>query len=180
MIESELGAPLESFFSTFEEHPVAAASLAQVHRAVTASGGEQVAVKVQYPLVARQVSTDLWALQHLSRLVGWAFPGYGYDWVIDEFKGVALKELDFRSEAQNAAQCAAFFSDWPGVHVPATLPLLTSQRVLTMEWIDGAKLDDPDALAAVEVRPADVAPLLTAAFSAMIFESGCVLGLPSP
>mgnify|MGYP003684359835 CR=1 FL=1 len=174
MIEAELGRPLETLFSSFGTEPVAAASLAQVHRAVTADTGEEVAVKVQYPRVARQMSSDLTTFRQLAKLVGWAFPDYGYGWIIEDFDAVALQELDFRLEAANAAKCASFFADWPRVHVPRTLPHLSTERVLTMEWIDGAKLDDPRALAAIGVRSADVAPLLTSAFAAMVFEHGFV------
>jgi len=84
------------------------------------------------------------------------------------------EELDFRNEAANAAACAALFAAEPRVHVPATDPSLSGERVLTMEWVDGAKLDDPAALLAAGVQPAEVAPLLTATFSAMVFEHGFV------
>jgi len=172
-VETQLGAPLASLFAEFDDAPVAAASLAQVHRAVL-SDGRSVAVKVQYPRVAGQVASDLGSMRLLSALAEAAFPGAGYGWIIGEFEASTREELDFRKEAANAAACAALFAAEPRVHVPATDPSLSGERVLTMEWVDGAKLDDPAALLAAGVQPAEVAPLLTATFSAMVFEHGFV------
>ena len=95
-----------------------------------------------------QVEADLRTLRLLARLVGFAFPGHEYAWLLPEFETTLRAELDFRREARNAARTAAFFAAEPSVHVPVTLPRLSGERVLTMEWIDGVKLTDGAALQA--------------------------------
>jgi len=121
-VETQLGAPLASLFAEFDDAPVAAASLAQVHRAVLLDG-RSVAVKVQYPRVAGQVASDLGSMRLLSALAEAAFPGAGYGWIIGEFEASTREELDFRNEAANAAACAALFAADPRVHARDRLAL---------------------------------------------------------
>jgi aarF domain-containing kinase len=109
---------VEEAFAHFEPTPIAAASLAQVHRARTADEGLTVAVKVQYPALARQVAADLRTVRVLVALLGYAFEGHSYDWLLPEFEGSIRAELDFRLEAANAARTAAFFAYEPRLHVP--------------------------------------------------------------
>lgn len=104
LLEHELGCRVEAAFAHFEPTPIAAASLAQVHRATTADGGEAVAVKVQYPRLARQVEADLTTLRVLVRLMGCVFEGHSYDWLLPEFKTSIHYELDFRLEAVRGAR----------------------------------------------------------------------------
>ena len=85
LVEIELGAPLDHHFVEFETEPVAAASLAQVHRAKTAAG-ERVADKVQYPALAKQVVSDTRAVRCVAWLLARAFPDYGYEWLLPEFE----------------------------------------------------------------------------------------------
>ena len=173
VVENELGCCLEQSFGSFDPVPVAAASLAQVHRATTLDG-EPVACKVQYPQLRRQVESDLSTMWLLARLVGLTFAGHEYGWLVPEFEHTLRAELDFRREAANAARTAAHFAREPRVHVPSTLPALSGERVLTMEWIDGARLDDSSGLAARGIEPSELAPLTNAVFSRMIFEHGFV------
>ena len=181
MVESELGdgRRLEDAFSSFERHPVAAASLAQVHRAITAEG-DVVAVKVQYPRLARQVAADLRTMRVLAFLAERVFTGHSYSWLLPEFEGSMSAELDFRREAANAEQTAANFATNRRVHVPTVVHALSSARMLTMEFVDGVKVDDLDGLSASGVRPSELAPLLSDVFSAMIFEHGHVHCDPHP
>lgn len=96
-VESELGVPLQEAFESFDPVPLAAASLAQVHRAV-AKGGEAVVVKVQYPQLAAQMQADQSTLSLLSWVVERLFPGCGYEWLLPEFEESLKQELDFKQE----------------------------------------------------------------------------------
>lgn len=158
VIEAELGAPLESLFEAFDATPIASASLAQVHRAVVL-GGEEVAVKVQYPHLQQQVAADLRTLRFLAWLVSAAFPNYAYEWLLPEFERTMCEELDFRHEAANAAACAAQFAAQPQVHVPHVLPALSARRVLTMEYIHGATTGGTSRLTHRAQRPAARVPV---------------------
>ena len=122
LIEHELGCALEEAFVAFEPTPIAAASLAQVHRARTASDDTVVAVKVQYPRLESQVEADVRTLRVLVALLGVAFEGHSYGWLLPEFEASIRAELDFRLEAANAARTAAAFAAEPRLHVPAVLP----------------------------------------------------------
>ena len=179
LVEIELGAPLDHRFVEFETEPVAAASLAQVHRATTADG-ERVAVKVQYPALAKQVVSDTRAVRCVAWLLARAFPDYGYEWLLPEFEESISQELDFEREARNAARTAALFASEPQVHVPFVVGALSTRRVLTMEYIDGARLDDAPALATLGLRPAEVARLLSTAFTELILTHGFVHCDPHP
>eukprot|EP00966_Prymnesium_polylepis_P088648 2051481-Prymnesium_polylepis.1 len=194
-IETELGKPLEKLFASFEPTPIAAASLAQVHRAVT-HDGERVAVKVQYPALALQMGADQRTLRALSWVVERAFPGCGYEWLLPEFEesmqqagrvaaraasdvqqphAPVQQELDFTSEATNATRATRLLAPLAGaVYVPRTLSELSSGRVLTMEFVEGVKLTDTEALAARGLDRAELATLLTSTFSLMIFGGGFV------
>jgi aarF domain-containing kinase len=104
MLEEELGCAIADVFSEFALEPVAAASLAQVHRART-KDGQVVAVKVQYPQLARQVQADLWTIRLLATLVDLTFEGHSYGWLLSEFESNISAELNFRREAANAGSC---------------------------------------------------------------------------
>lgn len=179
VVETELGATLETLFESFDAEPIAAASLAQVHRAVAAGMGE-VAVKVQNPHLRQQVDADLRTLRVLAWLVECAFPGYTYSWLLPEFERSMREELDFKHEAANTARVAADFAAMPQVYVPRVLPELSGGRVLTMEFVHGAKLSDGEALAALHLEPTEVATLLISTFAQMIFASGFVHCDPHP
>ena len=88
LLERELGCGvggINSVFREFDSKPIACASIAQVHRAVTLDG-EEVAVKIQHPSLRDQSAGDMWLLKNSSALVGWLFPGHGYDWLLPEFE----------------------------------------------------------------------------------------------
>ncbi len=149
-IESSQRYPLSALFDSIDEQPVGAASIAQVHRAVT-TDGQVVAVKVQRPGVeaefARAIDTYQWAAAHLEAFGG-EFTRLRPRVVIETFKRWTARELDFRREAASASELAEAMAAEPDYHVPAIDWRRTTGKVLTLEWIDGVKLSDRAALVA--------------------------------
>ncbi|MEJ2456686.1 MAG: 2-polyprenylphenol 6-hydroxylase [Novosphingobium sp.] len=150
VIEGSFGKPLDALFASIEEQPVGAASIAQVHRAVT-TDGRQVAVKVLRPRIretfARDVETYEWAAAHLEVLGGEA-QRLRPRAVIDNLKRWTLRELDLRREAASASELAEAMKGIEGYRVPGIDWDRTNGSVLTVEWVDGAKMSDLDALRA--------------------------------
>ena len=150
MIASELGQPVENLFSEFSE-PVAAASIAQVHRARIAETGEDVAVKVLRPGIERAFRRDIDAFYFIARMVELLSPGSRrlrpMD-VIAHFEGVVMGELDLRLETAGAAEFAATAADDAGFVVPGVHWFLCSRRVMTMEWVEGIPAGDVTAIRA--------------------------------
>mmetsp|Transcript_50721 Transcript_50721/g.130833 ORF Transcript_50721/g.130833 Transcript_50721/m.130833 type:complete len:351 (-) Transcript_50721:1029-2081(-) len=140
---------MEEMFESFDEKPLAAASLAQVHHARLKSGDE-VAVKVQYRYLKGLADSDIATIAYGLKIVKMLFPGFEFGWLIDEFKCNLPKELDFRVEAENGRRCAKMFEGRADVHVPAVVR--DEERLLVMEYIDGCKVNDVGGLARMGVK----------------------------
>lgn len=138
VIESELAATLDELFTEFDREPLAAASIGQVHRAVTRSGVE-VAVKVQYPGVGEAVQADLDNSDLLFQMMGMLFPGLDPKPLVNELRERLGEELDYGLEASNQQAFADAYRDHPFIHVPDVVHDLSSKRVLTTELATGAK-----------------------------------------
>jgi ubiquinone biosynthesis protein len=144
-VEQELGAPLEQHFSRFEPEPLAAASLAQVHAATPADDPDgrerQLAVKVQVPGIEEIVEIDLAALKVMAGVLqDRLLPHLDLRTVAEELERSVLVELDYRREARVAAELSSHFEADPSVRVPRVNEALSSDRVLTMERIEGQPL----------------------------------------
>jgi ubiquinone biosynthesis protein len=144
IVAGSLGTPPEALFQSFNPRPLAAASLAQVHEATT-HDGRRVAVKVQRPNIHEQLRADIRILARgaavLARRVEWADEA-DLTGVVREFGTTLLRELDYTIEAYNARRLERVLAPIEGVHVPAVDTELSSDRVLTLEFIDGVKSTD--------------------------------------
>lgn len=134
VLEKAFGTPVEALFDNFEWTPVAAASIGQVHRARL--GGQQVAVKLQYPDAASSLGADLRTLEHISSLasLGSSVDGRA---LVEELRRRLMEECDYRAEARAQQAFARAFADAPQVIVPAVSAARSAATVLTSTWIDG-------------------------------------------
>ncbi|MGA0863304.1 MAG: ABC1 kinase family protein [Ilumatobacteraceae bacterium] len=143
-IERELGAPIEQLFSEFDDEPVAAASIGQVHRAIARmpDGTERaVAVKVQYPGVADAIDADLRTADLLGALLALGFKSLNPEDMVAEIKERLREELDYSREAENQRLFAGFYRNHPFVHVPDVIDHLSTARILTTELVSGSTFD---------------------------------------
>jgi predicted unusual protein kinase regulating ubiquinone biosynthesis (AarF/ABC1/UbiB family) len=181
-IERELGRPLHDAFHTFDEVPVAAASLGQVHRA-TMHNGDAVAVKVLRPNIRATIREDIAALQ---RLVGLAQrlseTVYRFDLqaIIDEFRRVVGRELDYRAEAVHLERLGANLRSFPDLIVPMPVSSHSSSRVLTMQWIAGRKVTELSLEERREIGGAALAQQLFRAYLQQILIDGFYHADPHP
>lgn len=148
LVEKELGKPIEKLFKEFDREPLAAASLAQVHKAVLFDG-TKVAVKIQRPGIRKMVGEDIDILRFLASRIEQQVP----EWrifrpkqLVEEFAQTIGRELDFTIEAVHAKRFGAMFAGEPSVKVAKVFSEYSSRSVMTMELINGVKLDDEKAL----------------------------------
>jgi ubiquinone biosynthesis protein len=182
VIAAELRSPIERLFVDFDPVPVAAASIGQVHFAELANG-RRVAVKVQRPNAARRVESDLSLLYQVARIVRRRVDRLSFIdpvAVVDEFARSIRRELDYRIEARNAEIFRRNFADEPRVAIPRVYGTYSSERVLTLERLEGVQLGDLD----LEMTPMDerrrLAILIAEAWLEMIFRHGVFHGDPHP
>ncbi len=141
MILSELGAKPADLFDQWDPVPLAAASIGQVHRAVTREG-QAVAVKVQYPGVAEAIAADLGNADLIFGALSSMFPGLDTDAVIVELRERLTEELDYGIEAENQRGFAARFRGHPVIHVPEVMDRYCTNRVLTTELVVGTRFEE--------------------------------------
>jgi ubiquinone biosynthesis protein len=182
IISESLGAPPEALYGSFDATPLAAASLAQVHRATT-QDGRPVAVKVQRPSIHEQLRSDVRILMRaaalLERRVAWA-EDVDLAGVIYEFGTSLLRELDYTIEAYNARRLERVLEPIGGLHVPSVEPALSSDRVLTLEFIDGVKPTDTDAIDAAGLDRTELVERMVRGAIKMVLIDGFFHGDPHP
>jgi len=141
VVRSELGADPTEVFAEWDPVPIAAASIGQVHRALT-HDGRAVAVKVQYPGVDEAIRSDLMSAGVLFTGMKALFPGLDPRPLIEELRERIVEELDYRLEAVNQAMFADAYRGHPSIHIPEVLSELSTQRVLTTELSPGVRFDE--------------------------------------
>jgi len=182
VIDEDLGAPLERHLASFDEEPLGAASIAQVHRA-TLPGGEPVAVKVQYPWLRSSLPADLALLRIAQRALA---AGRGREaardraQVFDEFARNIREELDFRREAAMADAIRENLASDDAIVVPAVVPSHSSARVLTMAYHPAVPIHDHDALRRLGADPGELLETLARAYSQQVFVDGLFHADPHP
>ena len=141
VIVDEMGAPPDRIFARWDPLPFAAASIGQVHRAITLDG-RAVAVKVQYPGIARTITSDVRNVALLRRVAAAAFPGLDTRSLVDELGERLREEVDYLLEADNQELFARYYEGHPVIHVPHVVSELSTARVLTSELVVGASFED--------------------------------------
>ena len=138
VITEELGQPPERAFATWDPEPIAAASIGQVHRAIT-HDGRAVAVKVQYPGIAETIEADLGNVALLRRMLKITAPSQDVDALLAELSERVTEELDYRREARNQQMFARYYDGHPTIGIPGIVAELSTRRVVTSDLADGAR-----------------------------------------
>jgi ubiquinone biosynthesis protein len=173
-IEAELGHPLMELFAEFIPIPLASGSIGQVHSA-TLRNGPRVAVKVQHPDIIRRIADDLAILSELATLAEEYLPDfriYRPIALVAEFERVLTRELDFRRELRHLQLFRKAFEADPSVRFPEPYPALSTNKVLTMEFLEGIPFSRPDEIEASGGNFEDLARRGTRVFLDMIFRDG--------
>lgn len=182
IIMEELGVPLEEVFLTFDDEPLASASIGQVHRA-TLLDGSDVVVKVQHSGIEQQIRNDLEIADELARLA----ENYSEDLAlyqpvatVEELRRTLLAELDFRKELRNLQVFDAHFSRDHGIRFPKAYPDFSTPRVLTMEYLQGVHVNSVADILATGHDNTRVANAGAKAFLEMVFRDGFFHADPHP
>ncbi len=181
-IREELGQSIERLFTDFEEKPLAAASIGQVHRA-TLPNGRKVVVKVQRPNAPKQIEADLALMYQAAKLAKERIRALDFidaNEIVDEFARSIRQELDYRLEARNADGFHKNFAGHPHVAVPKVYWSYTRARVLTLEYLDGIQLADIDVEHWTPDQRRHLAYLIAETWMTMIFRQGFFHGDPHP
>jgi len=174
MIESEFGQPVEQLFASFDDRPVAAASIAQVHFALT-TDGEEVAVKVLRPGIERQMARDIDLFAWIAALVERLQPSFRRlrpVAVVQTFATSTRLEMDLRLEAAAASELAENCAQDAGFRVPKVDWRRTARRVLTLERVSGIPSDEREALIAAGFDPDEVLARAAEIFFKQVFRDG--------
>jgi len=141
VIEEDLEQPIDEVFASFEEEPIAAASIGQVYRA-TLHDRREVAVKVQYPGVASAVRADMQNLDMILRLLKRMTPALDVKAIAEEINERIIEELDYELEAQNQRSLARIFAGHPFIVVPDVVSSLSRERVLVSDYVEGVGFEE--------------------------------------
>ena len=173
-VASEAGCPIDDIFRRFDDVPVAAASIAQVHYAELLDG-RQVAVKLLRPGIRRRMQSDTTLFYSLARILEWLAPNMQrlkLVTAVDQFTQISDFELDLRLEAAGAGKLAENMADDEGIHVPWVDLEHTTTAMLVIEWIEGIRIDDVDALAAAGHDIERITEVAARCFFNQVFRDG--------
>ncbi|MCD6234151.1 MAG: 2-polyprenylphenol 6-hydroxylase [Candidatus Marinimicrobia bacterium] len=181
-IETQLGKSVEELYSSFDATPIASASIAQVHRAMT-NTHEQVIIKIQRPNIQNMIDTDLRILSDLAKLIEKNVQEshlFSPCRIVSEFSKTIQSELNFYREGQNIERFHKNFADDKTVYIPKVYWELTTDRILTMEYIDGIKISKVDELEASGLNKKIIAINGAQLVLKQIFEYGFFHADPHP
>ncbi|KAG4961748.1 hypothetical protein AAZX31_14G004500 [Glycine max] len=182
-IESELGAPINILFEEFEDRPIAAASLGQVHRAIL-HNGEKVVIKVQRPGLKKLFDIDLKNLKLIAEYFqrSETFGGPLRDWIgiYEECKTILYQEIDYINEGKNADRFRRDFRNIKWVRIPLVYWDYTALKVLTMEYVPGIKIDQVDTLTSRGYDRLRISSRATEAYLIQILKTGFFHADPHP
>ena len=178
-ISRELGRPISEVFDRVEPEPIAAASIAQVHRA-RLKDGREVAVKVQYPHVAGLIEADLSALERTFATLSSVEPQVRLQPIADYLRWTLPLELDFRREAGAIESLRTALAGREDIVVPRVAEDLTTGRLLVMELMEGVRINDRDAMIASGIESGAVAELLNDAYADQLFGRNILHADPHP
>ena len=178
-IRSEFGADPEDLFASFENEPVASASLAQVHEG-RLHDGRRVAVKVQHLNIEEVARLDLRTIRRILGIVSRIVGVRGLDRAYSQLESVILEELDFAAEGRNLSQVAKNFDGYEGVGFPEVVPDRSTSRVLTTTYVEGVKVTDLEGLRQYGVDRRKLAERVVRAYAQMIFVDGFYHADPHP
>ncbi len=174
----EIGPP-EEVFSSFDETPIASASLGQVHRAYLKSG-EAIAVKVQYPGIEEVIAADIRTLSFVIKILKVLYRRINLDVIYSEFSRIIHEELNYIEEGKHAETFARNFAHNPKIRIPAVYWPFTTSKVLTLEFLAGTKITDFGEIDAQGIDRKEVARTLAEAYCQMFFIDGFFHGDPHP
>ncbi len=177
-VVEEIGPP-EEIFSSFDETPIASASLGQVHRAYLKSG-ECIAVKVQYPGIEEVIAADIRTLSFVIKILKVLYRRINLDVIYSEFSRIIREELDYIQEGKNAETFARNFAHNPKIKIPVVYWPFTTSKVLTLEFLEGTKITDFEEIDAQGIDRKEVARTLAEAYAQMFFTDGLFHGDPHP
>ncbi len=182
IIELELGKSLYNIYRDFDEIPLAAASLGQVHRA-TLHTGEEVVVKVQRPGLRQLFDLDLLAVGNLLKVLKRYFPWtsrYSLEGIYNEFFTILYQEIDYTIEGSNADRFRQNFAGYPRIIVPKVYWEYSTSTVLTLEYVPGIKVDDRQALEACGLDPREINQLGICCYLKQLLQDGFFHADPHP
>ncbi|KAJ3141538.1 putative aarF domain-containing protein kinase 1 [Geranomyces variabilis] len=177
LFRSDLGCGVQDMFSWFDPKPLGVASLAQVHRA-TLLTGQEVAVKVQHPVLDAYAPVDIATTASIVKLAKRLFKDFEFEWLAEELRESLPQELDFENEARNADKIRGLFRGNAMLKIPDVY--WAARRVLIMEYVNGGKIDDIEYMRVHNVDPKAVSRELSEIYSEMIFVTGFVHCDPHP
>jgi ubiquinone biosynthesis protein len=182
IVGAELGRDAALIFREFDEVPVAGASIAQVHHAVLYDG-RHVAVKVRRPGIRKNIAADLRILADIARFLDRHVEQVSVlnpIGIVRDFSQTLLKELDFKNEARNMRRFAGEFAGNPHLHVPCYYEEFSTDRVLTMEYVRGERVDRPDRLRELGIDTVKLSEQMSEMIFAQVLEHGFFHGDPHP
>lgn len=174
MIEDQLNMKFEDIFENFDEEPLGSASIAQVHKAKLRSTGEEVAIKVQHPMVAIYCPSDVAIVKFATWVGEIVWPGVKLQWIAKEFDLNIMKEIDFTKEAENADRIKKLFIDDDSVVIPKIYWDYTRKKIITMSFEKGKSIVDTQHRLQNNIGVNEIAELMAKVFNRQIFEFGFV------